>query len=168
MSALRAPERQDAASTLLSELDAAGITLMADGEDLRFRTPSDVSIKPFVIRIKAHKPELLATVRQRELNAEVALLERGWAWLEANPNDPRYEAFEARWVERLQRYERSYSEAVSGGHEPAPPQRLVEVTFPPATWDGTLPEECDWPKTCGVLGPCPRSLAGGPCRLDAP
>jgi hypothetical protein len=45
--------------------------------------------------------------------------------------------------------------------------RLVEATIPPPDWAGTLPEACGWRKACSVLGPCPRSLAGDPCRLDA-
>jgi hypothetical protein len=44
--------------------------------------------------------------------------------------------------------------------------RLVEATVAPPDWDGRLPEACGWPQACSVLGPCPRSLAGDPCRLD--
>jgi hypothetical protein len=155
-------------ASLLSELDAAGIALVAAGEDLRFQTPPGVSIGPFVARITAHKPALLAAARQRQLNADAAFLEREWTWLEEHPDDPRHDEREARWIERLQQYERSYAEAVSAPLEPATPQNLQEAPSPPAGWDGILPEACGWPKTCGVLGPCPRSLAGGPCRRDVP
>jgi hypothetical protein len=158
---------------LLSDLDAAGISLAADGEALRFRTPPGVSIGPYVDRITANKSALLAAVRQRELDADVALLERGWAWLSAHRDDPRHETFEARWIERLRRYERSYAEAVSRELDPTlsgarADRRPIEATVPPSHRDGALPGECGWPKTCGVLGPCPRSLASRPCRLDVP
>jgi hypothetical protein len=157
------------ASALLAELDAAGVHLALAGDDLRFRTQPGVSVARYRERITAYKPALLAAVRQRELAAEAALLERGWTWLEAHPDDPRHEAFEARWIERLQQYERSYAEAVSTEPNPSPAWAgvhvgPVEATIPAPDWDGTLPEECGWPNTCGVLGPCPRSLAGGRCQ----
>jgi hypothetical protein len=160
-------------ASLLSDLDAVGIALVADGEALLFQTPPSVSIGPFVARIMAHKPVLLAALRQRELEREGELLERGWTWLEEHPNDPRHEAFEARWIERLRRYERSSAEAVSAGLESTLPrahvyQGPVEATAPPPDWDRTLPETCGWSHLCQVLGPCPRSLAGGPCRRDVP
>jgi hypothetical protein len=44
----------------------------------------------------------------------------------------------------------------------------VETTIPPPGWDRTLTDECGWPQLCCVLGPCPRSVAGGSCRLDGP
>jgi hypothetical protein len=47
-------------------------------------------------------------------------------------------------------------------------QGPVEGSVPPPDWDGALPEECGWPKICCVLGPCPRCVAGRPCRLDGP
>lgn len=154
------------AAALLTDLDAAGVRLARAGDDLHFETRPGVSIAPYREQITAHKPALLATLRQRELDAEVALLEHGWAWLEAHPDDPRHAAFEARWIERLQRYERSSTEAISGGHEPLPRQGVVQASSPPAGWDGALPEACGWPKTCCLLGPCPRSAVGRPCRLD--
>lgn len=42
----------------------------------------------------------------------------------------------------------------------------VEATKPPDGWDGSLPDGCGWPNLCQKLGPCPRHLSGGPCRID--
>ena len=42
----------------------------------------------------------------------------------------------------------------------------VKASKPPDGWDGTLPATCAWPQLCAVLGPCPRHLDGGPCRLS--
>jgi hypothetical protein len=42
----------------------------------------------------------------------------------------------------------------------------VEVSKPFAEWDGSLPNACAWQSVCQSLGPCPRHLTGGPCRLD--
>lgn len=41
-------------------------------------------------------------------HADVAWLERGWIWLEANPGHPRYLPFEDEWLRRLRLYERTY------------------------------------------------------------
>lgn len=40
--------------------------------------------------------------------ADVQWLENGWVWLEANPDHPRYQAFEDEWLRRLARYEEVY------------------------------------------------------------
>jgi hypothetical protein len=45
-------------------------------------------------------------------------------------------------------------------------QTEVEASAPPAGWAGTLPAICGWRSLCQSLGPCPRHLAGGPCRVD--
>jgi hypothetical protein len=42
----------------------------------------------------------------------------------------------------------------------------VETSKPPADWDRSLPEACGWRSLCQTLGPCPRHLTGGPCRID--
>lgn len=40
---------------------------------------------------------------------DVAWLERGWAWLVANPQHPRHDEFEDAWIARLRAYERTYT-----------------------------------------------------------
>jgi hypothetical protein len=47
------------------------------------------------------------------------------------------------------------------------PRGEVEASKPPAGWDGTLPSACAWPQLCHTLGPCPRHLAKGACRVCA-
>jgi hypothetical protein len=42
----------------------------------------------------------------------------------------------------------------------------VTAKVPPAGWDGVVPTVCGWPHLCQTLGPCPRHVRGGPCRLD--
>ena len=62
------------AAALLAELEAAGINLTREGDNLRVRAQPGVSLAPYVERIRAHKPELLKEVLQRRiveaLNAE--------------------------------------------------------------------------------------------------
>jgi hypothetical protein len=42
----------------------------------------------------------------------------------------------------------------------------VEASRPPADWGGALPATCAWLSLCASLGPCPRYLRRGPCRVD--
>lgn len=145
------------AAALLAELDAEGVRLSLAGDDLHFETRPGVSIATYREQITAHKPALLAALRQRELDAEVALLERGWAWLEAHPDDPKHDEFEARWIERLRQYERSYSEAVSGGREPMPRRTGTDFGRSPGSTTPSSPEgltgEPTGPKTTPVPSP---------------
>jgi hypothetical protein len=54
------------ATALLAELQAAGIHLMRDGDDLRYQTRPGVSITSFITGIRQHKPALLAELHLRE------------------------------------------------------------------------------------------------------
>lgn len=50
--------------------------------------------------------------RHQEIRKLVDRLERGWAWFEANPGHPEFEAREERWIAWLREYEAAYDEAV--------------------------------------------------------
>lgn len=39
---------------------------------------------------------------------DVAWLEKGWQWLNANEGHPKHAAFEAQWMKRLAWYEQAY------------------------------------------------------------
>jgi hypothetical protein len=54
------------ARALLVDLEAAGVHLSLAGDDLRFQTRPGVSIAPYRARIAAHKPALVAELRNRE------------------------------------------------------------------------------------------------------
>ena len=64
------------ARTLLAELDATGISVTREGDNLRVRGNPGVSITPDMSRIKAHKPALLAALHVRERIVTAASVER--------------------------------------------------------------------------------------------
>src|SRR5688572_6866588 len=57
------------ASALLAELDAAGIHLTREDDNLRVRAERGVSLAPYLERIKANKPALLRELLQRQIVA---------------------------------------------------------------------------------------------------
>jgi hypothetical protein len=57
------------APALLAELDAAGIHLRRDGEDLLVEVPAGASLDPFRERIRLHKPAVLAALLKEEIVA---------------------------------------------------------------------------------------------------
>lgn len=52
------------ARELLAELEAAGITVTCEGQDLRVRANPGVTLTPYLDRIRKMKPELLALLEQ--------------------------------------------------------------------------------------------------------
>ena len=57
------------APALLAELDAAGILLRRDGEDLLAELPAGATLDPYRERIREHKPALLAELLKGEIVA---------------------------------------------------------------------------------------------------
>jgi hypothetical protein len=61
------------AAALLLELDAAGVRLWPEGDDLYFQTRPGVSIAPYREHIMAHKPALLAELLKARIIEAVAV-----------------------------------------------------------------------------------------------
>jgi hypothetical protein len=78
------------AATLLAELDALGIHLTREGDNIRVRAEPGISLAPYVERIRASKPALLREVLQRRIIAA----------LDVEPHDfdrPAYERLRELW-----------------------------------------------------------------------
>jgi hypothetical protein len=77
-------------AALLLELDATGVRLWSEGDDLYFQTRPGVSIAFYRVHIMAHKPALLAELLKTRIIETVT----------ANPADfdrAEYERLWARW-----------------------------------------------------------------------
>jgi hypothetical protein len=48
-------------------------------------------------------------------DALIPQLEKGWAWLHANPNHPEHDQFMIRWVAKLREYEMAYANQTKAG-----------------------------------------------------
>ncbi len=78
------------ACDLLAELDAAGITITRDGDNLNVRGAPGVSLAPYLDRIREHKPALLAELLKVRIVA-VLNVER------EHFDRPEYQRLLARW-----------------------------------------------------------------------
>lgn len=59
------------ARTLLAELEAAGVRLSREGDELRYQTRPEVRIEPYRALIAANKPALLVELIRAEILAAV-------------------------------------------------------------------------------------------------
>jgi hypothetical protein len=104
------------AAALLAELEAIGIQITREGYTLRVRGNPGVNPAPYRERIREAKPVIIAMLRQREAIAELTnQLEVGWRWMEDHPNHPEHERFFARWLVKLDEYERADAASRQGG-----------------------------------------------------
>ena len=55
------------AVTLLADLEAVGIHVSREGDNLKVRGEPGVSLTPYLERIKPHKPTLLRELLQRQI-----------------------------------------------------------------------------------------------------
>lgn len=82
-------------ASLLTELEAAGITLTRNGDRLHYQTQPGVSLEPFRDQIVANKPALIRELLQREIvtaasvdlaHFDRAAFDRLWEQLRALPD----------------------------------------------------------------------------------
>jgi hypothetical protein len=102
------------ATTLLTELAAAGMHLVRDGNTLRVEAPSGATLDPFRERIRQHKPALLAELLQADIIATVDVEP-------AEFDRQRYDDLWARWHALHDREGRISREPVAASVPPAGP-----------------------------------------------
>ena len=137
-------------TALLAELDAAGIRLGRDGDDLVADVLPGAELDAYRERIQQNKPALVKELLQREIVEAAAAV--GGAFDR--------DAYDALWVRWYTLRDQEHSQAPDDGHVSRSP---VTASTPPAGWDGALCDECEWQEFCHVLGPRGPHLPGGPC-----
>jgi hypothetical protein len=134
------------AAALLAELEAVGIQIIREGDNLRVRGEPGVSLAPYTERLREHKPAILVALGEREAT------ERHCTLMDGNRLTPEKTAVvdldpTLAWAQVA--------------------RNPVAATRPPSDWDGVVPAGCGAPLCCKMLGPCGHFAQNGWCWADS-